>query len=117
MSVDNSLMQRIQDEQAARTTRPATTPPTAGPPAAPAQPQTSKSPTLEPSVSLPTTAQRQTRQLGYRVGVDTLDEFRAFRDRLNAAARKKGLREISYGELAELALKRLVQEDPKHLLV
>jgi hypothetical protein len=61
-------------------------------------------------------AERQTRQLGYRVSVDTIYRFEAYRDKLNALARRKGLQRQSFGELAELALLLLMEHEPAQIL-
>ncbi len=60
--------------------------------------------------------ERQTRQLGYRVSVDTIQRFEAYRNKLNELARKKGFKRQSYGDLAEIALKLLMEHDPRTIL-
>lgn len=61
-------------------------------------------------------AERQTRQLGYRVSVETVRAFENYRDQVNAIARSSGLQRQSFGELAELALRLLMEHDPKEVL-
>ena len=69
-----------------------------------------------PAMSLNAQIERQTRQLGYRVSLETLHAFEAYRDKLNALARKRGVQKPSAGELTDLALQLLMTHDPRAVL-
>lgn len=57
----------------------------------------------------------QTRPLGTRIKESLHLDLATFRDRVNAQARKKGVKEYTQRELVEMALDSLLARDPETL--